>query len=154
MLLLQQLKSFRLVEQREQSRRRDERRRLDRFRRRLIFKIERQNRRVAFNHFKYVSALVPSNVRIRRRLARQRADGHERRAFGVRELELPWRLPVSGHAHGINRRDWAGEADGGNAIRRDGHGDDGAFVEGDALNGFGRFSKCDGRGQQDEETNW
>lgn len=62
-------------------------------------------------------------------LARERADGHERRTFRMRELELPRRLSIGGHAHGINRRDWAGKADGRDVVRRDGHGDNGADPE-------------------------
>ena len=54
----------------------------------------------------------------------------------MRELELSWRLSISGHAHGINRRNRAGKADGCDVVRRDGHGDNGALVERDALNGF------------------
>ena len=70
----------------------------------------------------------------------------------MRELELSGRLSVGGHAHGVNRRDWAGETDGRDVVRRDGHGDDDALVEREALNDFGRRCECDGYGQQDEET--
>ena len=148
-----QRKRLRFVQQRQQSRRRDERRGLDCLRRRSIFEIERENGRVALDQLEDVGALVPADVEVRRRLARERADGHERRTFRVRELKLSWRLSVSGHAHGINRGDRAGEADGRDAVRRHGHGDDNPLVERDALNGFGRFSERDGCSQQ-ENANW
>ena len=55
-------------------------------------------------------------------------------------------------AHGINRGDWAGKADGGDTVRRNGNGDDDVFIERDVLDGFGWFSQRDGGGQQ-EDTN-
>ena len=148
-MLLQKRKRLRFVQKRQQSRRRDERRGLDCLRRHSIFEIERENGRVALDQLKDVGALVPADVEVRRRLARERPHRNERRTFRVRELELSWRLAVSGHAHGINRCDWAGKADGRHAVRRHGHGDDGALVERDALDGFGRFSERDGCGQQE-----
>ena len=118
-----------------------------------VFEIQRENGVVALDQLKDVGALVPADVQVRRRLARERADGQERRTFRVRELELAWRLAVGGHAHGINRRDGAGKTDGGDAVGRDRHGDDHALVQRDALDGFGRFRERDGGGQQ-EEANW
>lgn len=41
----------------------------------------------------------------------------------------------------------AGQTDGGDAIGRHGHGDDGALVEPYGLNGLGGFSERDGCGQ-------
>ena len=51
----------------------------------------------------------------------------------MRELKLSWRLPIRSHAHGINRGNRSGKTAGGDAIRRDGHGDNDALVERDAL---------------------
>jgi hypothetical protein len=42
-------------------------------------------------------------------LRAERANGQERRAFGVSELEWTRRLAIRGHAHGINRGDGPGK---------------------------------------------
>ncbi len=57
---------------------------------------------------------------------------------------------IGSHAHRINRGNRTGKADGGDAIRRDGHGDDNPLVERDALNRFGRFSEGGSCGQQED----
>ena len=117
-----------------------------------VLVIEREDGGVALNQLEHIGALVPADVQICCRFARQRADGQEGRAFRVSELELPRRLSVSGHAHGINRRDRTRKADGGDPIRCDGHSDNDALVERDAQNGFRWIGQREGDTQQ-EETN-
>lgn len=111
LLFLQQRERLCLVQQRKQSRRRDLRRGLDCFRcRRPIFHVERQYGGVALNQLEDVGALVPANVEVRGRLARERTDGQERRALRMRELKLSRCLSVGSDAYGVNRRN-RGRAD-------------------------------------------
>jgi hypothetical protein len=132
---------------------RELRRGLDDFSRRAVFEIEREHGSVTLDQLEDVGALVPADVQVCRRLARQRADGHEQRTLRVRELEFSWRLPVSSHAHGINRRDRSGKADRGDAVRRNRYGDHNPFVQGDPLDSLRWCGEGDGRGQQ-EDANW
>ncbi len=149
-LFFQQRKRLGLVEQRKQLRRCHEGCGQNSFSRGRIIEIECQNRRVAFRQLKDEGLFVPADVEICRGLARERADGQKRRAFRMRELELPRRLSIGGHAHGINRGDWAGKADGRDSVRRNGNGDDDVFIERDVLDGFGWFSQSDGSGQEED----
>ena len=73
--------------------------------------------------------------------------------FVCASWNCPGVFPSARHAHGVNRRDGAGKADGGDAVGRHWHGDDHALVEREALDGFGWFCQRDGGGQQ-EEANW
>jgi len=113
-----------------------------------IFEIQRKQGRIALDQLENIRALVPADIQVGRRLAGDGADGQERRPFCVRELELPWRLPIGRHPCAVNGGNRAGKADGRDAIRRNGDGDNHPLVERDALNGGVR--ERDGRGKEDE----
>ena len=69
-------------------------------------------------------------------------------------VETVRRLSISGHANGINRRNRTGKADGRDVVRRDGHGDDNALVEREALNGLRAAANATVAASKTRETNW
>src|SRR5439155_12879387 len=77
MLHFEQRERLRLVQQRQQTCWRDQRRGQGRARGRSFFKVEGEDWRVTLDQLEDVSALVPSDIQVGRRLAGQGAHGEE-----------------------------------------------------------------------------